>query len=93
MTKSDLPGIFTHSLEMHEQAETGLMLAELVGGREKFGRYQTRHEALGVILEEFDEFKAEIYSNNTAAAVKEARQVAATALRFCFEFGATGGVD
>lgn len=65
--------------------QTTLLLDELAVGVEH-GEYNSVHEALGVILEEFEEFKAEIFKNDTARAVEEARQVAATALRFCLEF-------
>ncbi len=69
------------------EAEQVALEKEVLRGVELHGHYQSTHEALGVILEEWDEFKVEIKKNDNERAVVEARQVAATALRFCIEFG------
>ncbi len=78
-------------LNLREQGELVLMVSELIGGREEHGEYNSQHEALGVISEEWDEFREEIRNNDRAAAVREARQIAATALRFCMTYGEEKG--
>ncbi len=80
-----MKALMTYS-NLREKGEFTKLAAEIVRGR-KHGPYNSTHEALGVILEEFEEFKVEVFRNDTPAAVAEARQVAATALRFCIEFG------
>jgi hypothetical protein len=49
----------------------------------------TSHEALGVIMEEFDEFKAEVYRQtfDKVAAKKELIQVAAMCIRAIVDLG------
>ena len=75
------------NLTISEQGHLIMMVAELHGGREKFGRYKSTHEGLGVILEEYIEFRREIVRNDNQKAVQEAIQLAAVALRFAMEFG------
>lgn len=70
--------------------EVAALLDEMRFGLGKFGRFASPHEALAVVQEEFDEFKAEIYKDKRAEAVQEALQVAATALRFVHEFAKLG---
>lgn len=43
--------------------------------------FSSPHELLGVLLEEFEEFKQAIYANDTEAVIAELPQVAAVALR------------
>lgn len=47
----------------------------------KFGDYTSTHEALGVLLEEFDELKDAIRDNDAAAIREESLDVASVALR------------
>jgi hypothetical protein len=52
----------------------------------KFARFNSRHEAYGVLLEEVDELWDDIKANNYAKARKEAVQVAAMAFRYLRDF-------
>ena len=45
------------------------------------GGFNSTHEALGVLTEEFDELKAAIHANALASVSHEAMQVSAVALR------------
>ncbi len=56
-------------------------------GLTKFGPYNSQHEAYAIIKEELDELWQEIKHGTNVRAVNEARQVAATALRFVREYG------
>ena len=47
----------------------------------RYNGFNSTHEALGVLLEEFDELKAAIHANSIQAAAREACQVSAVALR------------
>jgi hypothetical protein len=47
----------------------------------RYGDFTSTHEALGVLLEEFDELKDAIHGNILPAVAREAIQVAAVALR------------
>lgn len=64
------------------------VITELHRGRDKFGLYASSHEALGVILEEFEEFKDAIKDNDVVGSIEEAKQLAAVSLRFYIEFRA-----
>lgn len=75
------------AIRIRQDTEVKAVFLEMRQGRRKFGPYASTHEALAVILEEFEEFKTEVFRNNNKRAVEEARQVAATTLRFCIEFG------
>ena len=75
------------NLTLDEQSYLIMMVAELHGGREKFGRYNSTHEGLGVIYEEWIEFRREIMLNDNQKAIEEAIQLAAVAIRFAMEFG------
>lgn len=79
------------NLTLGEQGHLIMMVAELHGGREKFGRYNSTHEGLGVIYEEWIEFRRDIMRNDDRKAVEEAIQLAAVALRFAMEFGGNDG--
>ncbi len=72
-----------------EQVRTILELVkEMKRGRDKFGAYNSRHEAWAVIREEVDELWSEVKSKDRGenADAAEALQVAATALRYVLEF-------
>jgi hypothetical protein len=63
------------------------VVGEMKSGRDKFGEYNSRHEAWAVIREELDELWEEVRSKEPGTAdVDEAIQVAATALRYVIEF-------
>lgn len=47
----------------------------------KYGDFTSTHEALGVLVEEFDELRAAIHANRLPEIATEACQVAAVALR------------
>lgn len=47
----------------------------------RYGDFTSTHEALGVLVEEFDELRAAIHANKLASISTEACQVAAVALR------------
>ncbi len=65
------------------------LFAEIERGREKYGLYNSPHEAHSVIEEEFDELWDEIKKKQSeydySAIVKESIHVAATALRLAIE--------
>ena len=50
------------------------------------GPFKSTHEAVGVMLEEWDEFKDEIHANHTQNACEEAIQLAAAAINFVIDF-------
>ena len=62
-----------------------LVLKELTRAQKKFKPFNSPHEGLGVVLEEYDEFKDEIKANNTKAACQEAAELAAVAMRFILD--------
>lgn len=63
---------------------TGLVDAELAKARSAHGDIQSIHEGLAVIMEEFEEFKAEVFRRdvNEANLKKELVQVATMCRRF-----------
>lgn len=50
--------------------------------QEKFGPFASSHEAMGVALEEWDEFRERIHKNDIAGAKSEALDLAAVLIRF-----------
>ncbi|KKK87358.1 hypothetical protein LCGC14_2754030 [marine sediment metagenome] len=74
--------------------------SELVDGAiaaaRKFEPFNSAHEGLAVIWEEFEELKAEVFKNQSAydmkAMRKEAVQLGAMALRFLYDVGWEGEV-
>ena len=48
----------------------------------RYGKYSSPHEVLGVIDEEYEEFKSEIHKNDFKRARQEALDIAAVCLRF-----------
>ncbi len=59
---------------------------EMVRARNLHGDYKSRHEGLGVIVGEFEEFLDAIRGNEDKATANEAKQLAAVAMRFYLEF-------
>jgi hypothetical protein len=57
------------------------IIAEAEKARDKYGDFTSTHEALGVLVEEFDELRAAIHANALASISHESCQVAAVALR------------
>jgi len=62
-----------------------LVLKELTRAQEKFNSFHNPHEGLGVVLEEFEEFKDEIKANNILNACQEAAELAAMGIRFILD--------
>jgi hypothetical protein len=60
---------------------------EMGYGLAKFGRYNTTHEAIAVIREEYLEMEREVFHGTVEKAVEEAIQLAAVAMRFAYEYG------
>ena len=60
--------------------------AEVSRAEDIHGQFNSTHEALGVLLEEFDELKAEVWkkakNRDREKMIKEAKQVGAMAMRF-----------
>lgn len=54
---------------------------ERVKADARYGSFKSSHEGLGVLLEEFDELKRAIHSNDLDAVRREAIQVSAVAWR------------
>lgn len=63
----------THTLQM--------IIEEAQHANGKYGAPTSTHEALGVLLEEFDELKAAIHMNKSSSIEHEAIQVASVAYR------------
>lgn len=61
--------------------------AELDRAQIKFPAYHSSHEGYAVIYEELDEMWDDVKTNQHQAAVKEAIQVAATAIRYLIDLG------
>lgn len=75
-----------------EDAALGLARAEMVRAKAQYPRpFASAHEAIGVLVEEFDELKEQAFARETdpARLREEAVQVAATALRIVVDL--TGG--
>ena len=65
-----------------EKAEIArLVFTEIDKAEDRFGPFRSSHEALGVLLEEFDELKEAIQRNDRMDVQAEAIQVAAVAMR------------
>jgi len=59
---------------------------EMQEAEAEFGELSTTHYAYAVLLEETDELWTAIKLNDRQQALNEARQVAATAIRFMIDF-------
>ena len=57
------------------------VLREAERANTKYGDFTSTHEALGVLLEEFEELRDAVHSNGIGAIGREALQVSAVALR------------
>ena len=70
------------------------LVNEAVEAARKFEPFNSAHEGLAVIWEEFEELKAEVFKNQSAydmkAMRKEAVQLGAMALRFLYDVGWEG---
>lgn len=71
------------------EIELEMIGAEVERASEKFSPFNSAHEGYAVILEEMDELKAHVWANQKSRDLyemkKEARQVAAMALRFILD--------
>ncbi len=77
-----------------EEIDKGIaeVVAELESAVVEHGWFASRHEAWGVIAEEWGEVKAEIWADGPAIDLrKEAIQLAAMALELAVQFGKEGG--
>lgn len=66
--------------------------AEANAAQNRFGGFTSTHEALGVLLEEFDELRDAIRENHLPSIKKESKQLAAVAYRLYAECS-RGGRD
>lgn len=71
---------------MDEQT-LGLIRREAREAEERYGPFTSAHEALGVLLEEFQELTEAICDHSADAVRREAIQVAAVALRLAGQCG------
>ncbi len=80
MRETDTEKLFLAAIEAHGEAERA---------RETWPRYHSAHEALGVLLEEVDEFQRCVFQKpqhrDLVAMRKELIQIAAVALRAAVE--------
>ena len=61
----------------------GVVLAEYETAREKFNKFNSRHEGIAVLREEYLELEKEVFWGNSEFDMRmEAIQVAAMAIRF-----------
>lgn len=72
--------------------------SELLRAQSRFAPFQSAHEGLAVILEEYREFEHEVFHGSGDAAYDEAVQLAAMAVRYMLDIGrrgraASGGAD
>lgn len=63
------------------------VLEELHQGIKKNGSFNSTHEGLGALTEEYYELIMAIHSNNIDSILKEAAQVSAIAMNFLIDFG------
>lgn len=59
-----------------------LLEARIDAADRLYGEFSSSHEAMGVCLEEWDEFRAEVKKNDIFAAQYEALDLAAALIRF-----------
>lgn len=57
------------------------VVAERLRADLRYGAFRSTHEALGVLVEEFDELRAAIHANALESVRAEAIQIAAVAMR------------
>jgi len=69
------------------------VLDEIIKTRQEKGGFQSTHEGLGVVLEEWEEFKDEVKADNNHNACEEAIQLAAAALNFVIDFKQPSGIN
>ena len=61
--------------------------SELLRAQSRFAPFQSAHEGLAVILEEYREFEHEVFHGSGDAAYDEAVQLAAMAVRYMLDIG------
>jgi NTP pyrophosphatase (non-canonical NTP hydrolase) len=80
-----------HSITKYELDKIDAVLVrvkeELISATEKFGQFNSVHEGLGVITEEYAELIDAIRSNNHDEIMNESIQVAAMAVRMVVDKG------
>lgn len=71
------------------------ILQEALGASKKFPAFNSAHEGLAIIWEEFEELKAEVFKKQSdydfTALRKEAIHLGAMALRFIYDVSGKGG--
>lgn len=64
--------------------------SELARAQDRFPAFASAHEGVAVIREEYIEFEKEVFWGDGDAALVEAVQLAAMALRYIIEIGSRG---
>lgn len=72
------------ALEMHREA---------LRARDKFPAFNSTHEGYAVLAEEVDELWDDVKANRVEAAIVEATQVGAMAIRFIADMRAKYGIE
>ncbi len=67
---------------LHHDAAIAAIRAEAFQAREKFATFNSAHEGVSVLREEFEELWDEVKADNLELAIAEAVQVGAMAVRF-----------
>ena len=70
---------------MKQDEAFDIVKEELEQATTRYGQFNSSHEGYAVILEELDELWDEIKGNNNTLLRKEAKQVAAMAIRFLID--------
>lgn len=82
--------------EVITPAQVGaIVLDELVYARLRFGPIASPHEGLAVVLEEYRELEHDVFGNRgrDVAALAEAVQLAAMAMRYVLDVGGDAALD
>lgn len=67
--------------------------ARIWNAQERYGNFASTHEALGVMMEEWDELRDEIRANNFSAIVHECCDLAAVLIRIARDISTNEGTQ